>query len=158
MANSHGGQCDDIGSHASRLFLRSTVFCPLRGLHRVGGRVKEEVATGQQPLYLAFDFGGTKIDIALATQGPHIIDRKTLETRAELGAVQAVERALTTGRELVQTHGEQALSAVGVSTMGYTREDGVDLAPNVPGWEVLRLPDAFRREFPHVPVALDIDV
>ena len=120
--------------------------------------MKEEVATGQQPLYLAFDFGGTKIDIALATQGPHIIDRKTLETRAELGAVQAVERALATGRELVQTHGEQALSAVGVSTMGYTREDGVDLAPNVPGWEVLRLPDAFRREFPRVPVALDNDV
>ena len=120
--------------------------------------MKEGAVTGRAPLYLAFDFGGTKVDIALATEGPHIIDRKTLETRAELGAVQAVERALTAGRELVQTRGDQTLSAVGVSTMGYTREDGVDLAPNVPGWEVLRLPDVFRREFPHVPVGLDNDV
>jgi glucokinase len=120
--------------------------------------VKEGAAAGRKPLYLAFDFGGTKVDMALATEGPHIIERKTLETRAERGAVQAVERALAAGRELVDTHGDQALSAVGVSTMGYTREDGVDLAPNVPGWEVLRLPEAIRRDFPDVPVALDNDV
>jgi glucokinase len=42
--------------------------------------------------------------------------------------------------------------------MGYTREDGVHLAPNVPGWESLRLPVALRRAFPGVPLALDNDV
>jgi glucokinase len=42
--------------------------------------------------------------------------------------------------------------------MGYTREEGVDLAPNVPGWESLRLPATLRHAFPGVPLALDNDV
>jgi len=32
------------------------------------------------------------------------------------------------------------VGAIGVSTMGLTRVDRVDLAPNVPGWENSRSP------------------
>ena len=47
---------------------------------------------------------------------------------------------------------------VGVSTMGITYEDRVDLAPNVPGWSHLRLPPLFRKAFPSLPLAIENDV
>jgi glucokinase len=116
-----------------------------------------EAAIGAGPA-LAFDFGGTKIDVALIGEGPVPLSRTTLATRSEAGAVDAVSRALAVGRELLQANGHDAPVAVGVSTMGYTHEDGVELAPNVPGWESLQLPTILRQAFPGVPLAIDNDV
>jgi glucokinase len=42
--------------------------------------------------------------------------------------------------------------------MGYTGEDGVHLAPNVPGWESLGLPALLRQAFPGIPVVVENDV
>jgi glucokinase len=119
--------------------------------------VTDEVAVGTRP-HLAFDFGGTKIDIALVGPGPVPFARVTLDTRPEAGADAAVARALQAGADLLRAEGIGEPGAVGVSTMGYTREDGVHLAPNVPGWESLRLPGIFRAAFPSTPIAIDNDV
>ncbi|HKH87735.1 MAG TPA: ROK family protein [Acidimicrobiales bacterium] len=107
---------------------------------------------------LVFDFGGTKVEVALAGPGHRVIGRATLPTNADDGAEQAVDRAITAGRDLLLEHREPVPAIVGVSSMGYTREDGVHLAPNVPGWETLRLPALLRQAFPGVPVVVENDV
>lgn len=107
---------------------------------------------------LAFDFGGTKLDVALVEAGQLVVGRSTLDTVAAAGAEQAVKRALAAGHELMRRHGVPAAASIGVSTMGYTRTDGVDLAPNVPGWESLHLPAIFAAAFSGVPCVIDNDV
>jgi len=49
------------------------------------------------------------------------------------------------------------LAAVGVSTFGIPFDDRVELAPSIPGWDVLPLGDELRRAFPgaHVRMATD---
>jgi glucokinase len=47
---------------------------------------------------------------------------------------------------------------MGVSTMGLTRVDRVDLAPNVPGWEDLKIPAVIDKAFPELPAAFGNDV
>ena len=50
------------------------------------------------------------------------------------------------------------LAVIGVSTMGLTHATHVDLAPNVPGWEELRIPQAVRQAFPEQRVVFGNDV
>jgi glucokinase len=109
-------------------------------------------------LFLAVDFGGTKVEVALAGPGRTVVSRVRLDTEADKGADQVVERALGAARVLLAHEGEQDPRGIGVAPMGYTREDGVDLAPNVPGWESLHLPASLRAAFPHSPVVIDNDV
>jgi glucokinase len=109
-------------------------------------------------LLLAVDFGGTKVEVALARPGRTVVSRVRLDTEADKGAAQVVERALGAARELLACQDESGLRGIGVATMGYTREDGVYLAPNVPGWEALRLPARVRASFPGSPVVIENDV
>src|SRR5262249_424423 len=50
------------------------------------------------------------------------------------------------------------LVGVGVSTMGITFEDRIELAPNVQGWSRLRLPEMLRGQYPGVNIRIDNDV
>lgn len=118
-------------------------------------------ASPHRPL-LGFDFGGTKIAVALASSSPsgvggepEVLARTTLPTNAGAGPSQALERAFEAARSLLE--GRQP-AAVGVSTMGYTYEDRVEFAPNVPGWAELRLPELFGKAFPGVPCEIENDV
>lgn len=89
---------------------------------------------------MGIDFGGTKIAMATASASGSILRRVRLETRAPDGAKEVVRRALAAARDLVaETPGQ--LAAAGVSTFGVVRDGRVRLAPNVPGWEDLPLPD-----------------
>lgn len=109
-------------------------------------------------LVLAFDFGGTKIAVAAASDRGRVLSRSIVEAQADRGAEQALERAIGEGRRLMEACGGPAwLGAVGVSTMGITREDGVLLAPNIPGWDRLRIPGRLREAFGR-PVAVLNDV
>lgn len=103
---------------------------------------------------LGIDFGGTKTALAVGDAGGRLLARRRIEN-AEAPADQVVARALATAQALVR---EFPVDAVGVSTMGVTGEDGVELAPNVPGWSALRLPDTVRAAFPGKPVAIVNDV
>jgi glucokinase len=92
---------------------------------------------------LALDFGGTKIDVGTARLDGELIHSERIDTQAERGALQAVERAIESARRLATSTGGDCLGAAAVSP-GIVGDDSVLLAPNVPGWGELRLPAMLR--------------
>lgn len=110
-----------------------------------------------EELLVGFDFGGTKLAVALADQRGNRLAEAVLPTDAERGAVQAVERAIARARGLLGERSAVA-AAVGVATMGITHDDHVELAPNVPGWDRLALPALLAEAFGPAPVAIANDV
>jgi glucokinase len=97
---------------------------------------------------LALDFGGTKVALGAATLDGRIIESSRLDTRAAQGAAQAVRRALDRAGELMERAAQVARGrclAVGAVSPGIVRADRVLLAPNVPGWGELSLPETVRR-------------
>src|SRR4029453_2497807 len=106
-------------------------------------------------------FGGTKIALAAATLDGRLVESDRLETDAGRGAVQAVERALTRADELLSTaarNGGGRCLAVSAVSPGIVYEDRVALAPNVPGWQELKLPALLRERFEPAPAAVGTDV
>lgn len=111
-----------------------------------------------RPVLLAIDFGGTKMAVGVADEQGRLLARDRVPTRADQGAPQALHRALELAAKLIDQVGAP-ITAAGVATPGVVRSDGVDLAPNVPGWDRLRLADAVRDRFgvPAVAVANDLN-
>ena len=92
---------------------------------------------------LAIDFGGTKIAVGAATLDGELVAAKRIETQADRGAEQAVERTLACARQVMErvrasVGGE--CRAVGAVSPGIVEAERVLLAPNVPSWDQLRLP------------------
>src|SRR4051794_27447993 len=92
---------------------------------------------------LALDFGGTKIDVGSARPDGELIISERIETQADRGALQAVERALDLARDVAERTEGECLGAGAVSP-GVVGDDGVLLAPNVPDWDRLHLPALLR--------------
>ena len=89
---------------------------------------------------VAVDIGGTKIDIALADETGRILQRIRLDTRADDGPDQAIERILESIRSL--TDGSPTTSTrYAAVCAGVVRPEGVLFAPNLPGWEQVALAD-----------------
>jgi glucokinase len=107
---------------------------------------------------LALDFGGTKIDVGTARVDGELIHSERIDTLAAKGAVQAVERALAAARAVAERTEGDCLAAGAVSP-GIVSEDGVLLAPNVPGWDLLQLPALLRDGLgvPSIAVANDVN-
>jgi glucokinase len=107
---------------------------------------------------LALDFGGTKIDVGSARLDGELIVSERIETHAERGAIQAVERALELARDVAERTDGDCLGAGAVSP-GVVADDGVLLAPNVPDWDRLHLPALLREGLvvPAVAVANDVN-
>lgn len=115
----------------------------------------------QSDFVIAIDFGGTKIDVATANRAGDLLEQSRIETDAPQGAHQAIERALTLARSLmmrssIQTGGR--CLAAGVVSPGVILPDRILLAPNVPGWEQLALPDIVRDRLEIMRVAVGTDV
>lgn len=104
---------------------------------------------------LGFDYGGTKVDVGIATENGTITAHQRIFVSDFSSLDDLIETSLAVGQSLAK---DEKLAAVGVSTMGITHRDHVDLAPNVPGWSALHLPDCFERAFPQVPVVIENDV
>lgn len=94
---------------------------------------------------LGIDFGGTKIAIGISDANGDLLLSERLPTLATLGAPQALRRALDLAQKLITETGG-TLQAAGIASPGVIRDDGVDLAPNVPGWEHLHLAKAVREQ------------
>lgn len=108
---------------------------------------------------LGIDFGGTKVALGLAGRDGRLLATSRLDTDAEAGAAQVVTRALSGARRLLAKDGAGSrLSAVGVVSPGIVLPDRILLAPNVPGWEDLRLRELVEAEFAAVPVSVGTDV
>lgn len=103
---------------------------------------------------LGIDFGGTKVAIGLARADGSLVETRRLETDASAGAVQAVNRALSAAASLAAG---AAVAAVGVVSPGIVLPEKILLAPNVPGWEELRLQDMVAAAFPSTPAVVGTD-
>jgi glucokinase len=109
---------------------------------------------------LALDIGATKLAAGIGTADGEMTRLASIPTEASEGAESVLARAL----ELAQgVHAEAAgagdrIEAVGVSTMGYTHADRVELATNVPGWTRLKIPEAVEQAFPGLPTVIGNDV
>ena len=102
---------------------------------------------------LGIDFGGTKVALATADARSPLGSSTRLRIPTTGGAEQVVRRSLEAARGMVA-----APVAVGVSTIGVVRGDRIRLAPNVPGWEGMELPQMLRDEYGDTPVIIDNDV
>jgi glucokinase len=110
---------------------------------------------------LGIDFGGTKIALATATLDGELMESDRLETDAAGGAIQAVERAFDRAEELAAAaaeNGDGRCVAVSAVSPGIVFEDHVALAPNVPGWQELKLPALLRERFAPARSAVGTDV
>lgn len=97
---------------------------------------------------VGIDFGGTKVAIATATLDGEIVEHARLDTRAALGAEQAVRRTIESAKaSIARTERDSGgrCVAAGVVSPGIVLPDRIELAPNVPGWEELAL-EALMRE------------
>jgi glucokinase len=94
---------------------------------------------------LGIDFGGTKMAIGIGDAAGLPLISERLPTHAARGAQQALGRALDLAQKLSTDTGG-TLHAAGIASPGIIRDDGIDLAPNVPGWEQLRLAEAVRTQ------------
>jgi glucokinase len=106
---------------------------------------------------LGLDFGGTKIDIGVAQLDGEILESERIETRAEDGAAQAVERAIEVAHRLAEQTSDDCL-AVGAVSPGIVEDDRILLAPNVPDWERLQLAALLRDGLGVQPIAVGNDV
>src|SRR5919204_1784868 len=95
---------------------------------------------------LGIDFGGTKVALGTATPAGELLETARLDNAGrDAGAV--VAHALEAAGDLLRRTTASArgrLLAVGAVSPGIIAEDGVRLAPNVRGWEQLRLPSRLR--------------
>ncbi|MGA3219190.1 MAG: ROK family protein [Acidimicrobiales bacterium] len=107
---------------------------------------------------LALDIGGTKLAAAVVSADGSVRGRRVIDTRPEEGADRVIQRALELAATVRQDQGTSApLTALGVSTKGITREDGVLIA-GMPGWSRLRIPALLRERFPDLTVSVMNDV
>ena len=131
---------------------------------------------GNSPVVLGFDFGGTKIAIAVcdltgnrlaaatistgaAGAGPALAGQPAAERPAsERGARAIFDRGIRAARELLVTVAPRSeLAAVGAATFGIPFEDRVELAPAIDGWESLALGRELRAAFGGADVRLATD-
>ncbi|MGW1057781.1 ROK family protein [Micromonospora rubida] len=125
---------------------------------RLAGRVAQPAPlAGDAPALLGIDFGGTKMAVGVADGEGRLLACERVPTYAEQGAQQALDRALDLAAKLVGEVGGP-IAAAGIASPGVVRPDGIDLAPNVPGWDRLRLADAVRDRFGVPAVAVDNDL
>ncbi|WP_020672820.1 ROK family protein [Amycolatopsis nigrescens] len=112
-------------------------------------------------LILGIDFGGTKVAIGLADRAGSILASRVLDTDAEAGAQQVVDRALAAAEGMLAGYrpGPPVTPrGIGVVSPGIVLPDEILLAPNVPGWQRLRLRELVKARFGSVPVAVGTDV
>ncbi|MGH2862304.1 MAG: ROK family protein [Solirubrobacteraceae bacterium] len=109
---------------------------------------------------LALDIGATKLAAGIGSGDTEMTHLADAPTNASEGAEAVLARALGLGQAVLAeaTEAGERVDAIGVSTMGYTHADRVELATNVPGWTGLKIPEAVQSAFPELPLAIGNDV
>jgi glucokinase len=107
---------------------------------------------------LALDIGGTKLAAGIVAADGTVQGRRVVDTKPEEGADRIIQRAFQLVESVRREHSRGArLTALGVSTKGLTREDGVLIA-GMPGWSRLQIPALLRERFPDMAISIMNDV
>jgi glucokinase len=110
------------------------------------------------PVVLGLDFGGTKIATAVYDLAGSKLGGAVVDSLGELGGQASLDRGIEAAHTVLDSTASGAhVAAVGVSTFGIPRDDRVDLAPAIGGWESLDIGRQVRAAFAgaHVEMATD---
>ena len=109
---------------------------------------------------LALDIGGTKLSAGIGASDGEVRRQESEPTRGSDGASVVLARAVGLARRCYEAELADGgrITAIGVSTMGYTRPTHVELAPNVPGWEDLAIGAELAAAFPDDAIVIGNDV
>jgi len=122
---------------------------------------KEVDSMNANHFILAYDFGGTKVSLATTSMEGELWNKTTLDSRQFSSGSELLNAAIASG-DVLTTHTKQKtrgnLCGIGISTMGITFPDRVDMAPNVYGWNELHIEEAFKAQFAGVPIVIENDV
>jgi glucokinase len=121
--------------------------------------VPADASASDGMVVLGLDFGGTKIAVSLCDTTGRRLGSATVDSRADDGAKAGMDRGIDAARALLAAAAPgRTLGAVGACTFGIPGDDGVALAPNIPGWHGLPFGRELREAFPGVPVRMATDV
>jgi glucokinase len=111
------------------------------------------------PVVLGLDFGGTKIAAAVCDAAGSRLGGTTIDTRPDDGAKASLARGLDAARTLLERIAPgREVAAVGASTFGIPREEGIALAPAVSGWGELALGRELSAAFAGAQIRVATDV
>jgi predicted NBD/HSP70 family sugar kinase len=112
-----------------------------------------------EPVVLGMDFGGSKIATAVCDTAGVRLGAVTIHNRAADGAQATLDRGIAAAHALLHDAAPgRPVVAVGACTFGIPGEDGVQLAPTIPGWSEVRFGHELRRAFDGAEVVLATDV
>lgn len=111
------------------------------------------------PVVAGLDFGGSKIAVAVARLSAAPLATATIGVRPDESAEQTFGRGVDAVRSLLADVDAAATpAAVGACSIGIPRRGGVDLAPNLSGWEQFPFGARVQAAFPGVEVRIGNDV
>ncbi len=112
-----------------------------------------------EPVVLGMDFGGSKIAAAVCDPAGTRLGTVTIHNRPADGAQATLERGIAAAHALLHDAAPgRPVIAVGACTFGIPTDDGVQLAPTIPGWSEVRFGRELRRAFDGAEVVLATDV
>lgn len=112
-----------------------------------------------RPVVLGLDFGGSKIAVAAAFPDERPLSTATIPVRSDESAEQTFERGIDAAWSLFADVATGASPvAVGACSIGIPRADGVDLAPNLAGWEQFEFGAQVQAAFPESRIRIGNDV
>jgi glucokinase len=88
---------------------------------------------------LAIDFGGSKVALGIVSATGDVRKRQRFAIDPSMDAQDVMAQAMTCAVSLLKSDLDRSIIGVGVASPGVIRENGISFAPNVPGWESLRL-------------------
>lgn len=105
---------------------------------------------------LAIDFGGTKTAVGCVSASGELLSKRQLPTKPTADVVRRAVEEATRLRQ--QTPPDWHLIGVGAVSPGVVLDSKILLAPNMPGWEELSLPETLRAGLTNLPVTTGNDV
>lgn len=105
---------------------------------------------------LAYDFGGTKVGLALVDTDRTILKKSRVSSITSSGS-DLLEQAIQEGKALLNSISDCELVAVGIGICGVVFSDHIEFAPNLSGAEKLNIAQIMTDAF-HVPVTMENDV
>jgi glucokinase len=113
----------------------------------------------QSPVIIAFDFGGTKIAVAVCELDGTQLDAATILVVRKDGAERNLQRGIDHARSLLAGCAPgRPVAAVGACTFGIPSSTGIGLATAIAGWSDLALARELQDAFPQAEISVGNDV